>query len=266
MSATLTQCGARPLAALLLASAALGCSGQIGMTSGEGPSGGDAGDLPGTTGPDGIPEWGCTEPAVGPAPLRRLSHRDYVNTLEDLFGAVAVCSTSPDFGPDERPPPATTCVPGGCELPEDHRQAEDVAAVAVLPSELLGRHVGELALEHAGPRPVLLGDAPGDTEVDELHAAVPLDENVLGGDVAMDDLQVAPLLVGGLVRVLERVRDRDDDGDRFRRTHLAEAGHELGERGPVDELDGHVGRALDLAGIDHPRDGGWSRRAPRRAS
>jgi hypothetical protein len=88
MSATLAERdGARLGAVLLVAGLALGCSGQIGMPTGSGP-GEDAGERPGTPGPDGIPEWGCTEPAVGPAPLRRLSHRGYVNTLADLFGAV----------------------------------------------------------------------------------------------------------------------------------------------------------------------------------
>lgn len=31
-------------------------------------------------------EWECTEPLPGPSPLRRLSHREYRNTVRDLFG------------------------------------------------------------------------------------------------------------------------------------------------------------------------------------
>ena len=58
---------------------------------------------------------------------------------------------------------------------------EDVgAAVEGQAADLLGRHVGELALERAGAGLARLLGRLGDAEVDDLDVALPRDEDILG--------------------------------------------------------------------------------------
>ncbi len=89
--------------------------------------------------------------------------------------------------------------PTGEDLPEDDAQGVDVApAVHLLAARLLGRHVAELALDDA--RLVVEELGGRDAEVGDLHRAFVGEQDVLRGDVAVDDLQrragVVLLLVG----------------------------------------------------------------------
>jgi hypothetical protein len=67
-----------------------GCTGTIEPLP-QRPSGSD-----GSHPPRG--SWQCTEPRPGPSPLRRLSHREYRNTIRDLLGPGEVDAM--DFAPD----------------------------------------------------------------------------------------------------------------------------------------------------------------------
>jgi len=65
-----------------------GAPGTPGATAGTGAPGGAAGsDAPGT--PGAIPEARCVTPAVGPTQLRRMTHREYDNSVRDLLGTTA---------------------------------------------------------------------------------------------------------------------------------------------------------------------------------
>ena len=99
--------------------------------------------------------------------------------------------------------PALECPPARQHLVEDASEREDVRPrVGRLPSHLLGRHVTDGPEESPGVRGlrerrrlrvVALRDQPllGEPEVEDLHAPVRRDEEVLGLEVPVDD----PLLV-----------------------------------------------------------------------
>ena len=59
-------------------------------------------------------------------------------------------------------------------------------------ARLLGRHVRDLALEHAGARLERRVHRLRDAEVDDLHLAVVGDEDVVRGHVAVDDAERRP--------------------------------------------------------------------------
>jgi hypothetical protein len=91
-------------------------------------------------------------------------------------------------------------------------EREDVRArVDRTPPDLLGRRVGQLSADRPGARPDAERGAPGDAEVDELHAAVVCEQDVLRADVAVDDPERRAALVGRPVRVVERRRDLGAD-------------------------------------------------------
>ncbi|MCA9601847.1 MAG: DUF1592 domain-containing protein [Myxococcales bacterium] len=85
-----------PLVALLAGAhivTALGCTGSIGGTTGDGAPGGANGDGPGANaivpGPDGEPlRLACdgTAPSVGETRIHRLTERQYENTVRELIG------------------------------------------------------------------------------------------------------------------------------------------------------------------------------------
>ena len=80
------------------------------------------------------------------------------------------------------------------QLVEHHRRGEQVGAVVHGKARsLLRGHVAELALDH--PRLGLHRPSAclGDAEVDDLDLAFVADQDVLGADIPMDDLQVVPL-------------------------------------------------------------------------
>ena len=69
--------------------------------------------------------------------------------------------------------------------------------------ELLGRHVADLPLEHAGFRVGEVQGGLGDPEVEELHLSLVGQEEVVGRDVAVDDVKRRGVVVGELVGVVQ---------------------------------------------------------------
>ena len=75
----------------------------------------------------------------------------------------------------------------------------------------------------------------GEAEVEDLHRAVGMDEDVLGLEVAVDD---AARVRGG-----EAARDLRRPGERPAAGHRA-AGEQVGERLPFEQLGDEVGRRV----------------------
>ena len=98
----------------------------------------------------------------------------------------------------------------GQELPEHDPGRVDVdAAIERLPARLLGRQIGELAVDDPGRGPLHLEDRHRQPEVGQLHLAGVREQHVGRRDVAVDQLEV---FEG--VRVDERPGDLLDDVDR----------------------------------------------------
>ncbi|MFT3766140.1 MAG: hypothetical protein QM820_11595 [Minicystis sp.] len=135
------------------------------------------------------------------------------------------------------------------ELPERRAQREqlvehdaervDVApAIDLLPPRLLGRHVPDLALEHAGL--VAEEAGAGDAEVGDLHHALVRHEDVLRRDVAVHDGERHAPLVAPLVGVVQPLRglghDERGHGRRDARALLPGRGDHPAEIEPLDVL------------------------------
>ncbi len=132
-------------------------------------------------------------------------------------------------------------------LVEHDAQRVDVRlAVDVVPERLLGRHVVG-GPEHA---PVggqaLLVERAGDPEVGDLGRALAVDQDVLGLDVAVDDV--------ARVGAAERAGDLDRVRERLVHRQPAHAADALLERLALDVLEDDVGPALVLPGVDHADD------------
>ncbi len=109
---------------------------------------------------------------------------------------------------------ATEHAPSRDELVEHDAEREEVAApVERLAARLLGRHVRVLAAQDrrvfASAQAALVGAR--DAEVGELHVALVAEEDVLGRDVAMDDLHRAAVVAPAAMRVIERLGGLSDD-------------------------------------------------------
>ena len=91
-------------------------------------------------------------------------------------------------------------------------EGEDVAAV-IDPGapNLLGAHVGVLALENASTCLRELRARFGDAEVDDLHAARKADEDVLRADIAVHDVERLAADIAGAVGVIKAERGLHDD-------------------------------------------------------
>ena len=91
-------------------------------------------------------------------------------------------------------------------LPEHDRRGVDVGRSRhVAAVQLLGRHVGDLALDLPLAGRLQPTGGLGDAEVEHARGAVGADEDVLRAHVAVDDRQRMPLLVPGLVRGVQPV-------------------------------------------------------------
>ncbi len=139
----------------------------------------------------------------------------------------------------------------GEHLVEDHAQGIDVGTVVDLQwvLDLLGGHVLRRAhdLSRAGERQVVrfLAHQLGDAEVGDLHLAAPVEQDVLGLDVSMDDAHV--------VGILQGVADLRDDGQRLRGRQLAVV-QQTAEVYPVDELHEEVVEPVGLAEVVYRHD------------
>src|SRR4051794_36028816 len=77
------------------------CTGEIGASS-YGPPGSTSSRVPGgsTSGtPGATTQVSCTSPSPGPSPLRRLTHREYDNTIRQLLGDTS--DPAKAFAPEE---------------------------------------------------------------------------------------------------------------------------------------------------------------------
>ena len=94
----------------------------------------------------------------------------------------------------------------------DARRKHIGAAVDRLATRLLGRHVRELALDDA----LFLVDVTGarDPEVDDLHAAVKRQQDILRRDISMHDAKRLTELVGLAMRVVEALGELLNDVSR----------------------------------------------------
>ncbi|MCB9763060.1 MAG: hypothetical protein H6739_24885 [Alphaproteobacteria bacterium] len=158
------------------------------------------------------------------------------------------------------------------QLVEHDPAGEDVAApIDGLALGLLRAHVGELAAAGAVVVVVVIADQAGDAEVHELHLALEGQDHVVGGHVAVDDVEGLAPRAGAGVRIGQAPGDAGGDVDRhLRRQALApraQAAHGAGEIPPVDVLHRDVvvvplapeGEDLDHVGVgQHRRDLGLS--------
>src|SRR5688572_30435049 len=109
----------------------------------------------------------------------------------------------------------------GQTLVEHRADREDVAApIERQAAHLLGRHVAELALEHAGHRARVARRRLRDAEVDDLDLALVRDEHVLRRAVAVHDLERTPERIALAVRVVETLEHLGDAEARHRDRHL----------------------------------------------
>ncbi len=141
------------------------------------------------------------------------------------------------------------------QLVEHDADREDVAApIDRQAAHLLGRHVAELPLEDAGLRLRRLARRLGDAEVDQLALALVPDQHVLGRDVAVDEVQLAPLGVALVVRVVQPLADLHDDvaghRDRQRLRLVAHAIEDRAQVAPVHVLERDEEAFVDLTEVE----------------
>ena len=118
--------------------------------------------------------------------------------------------------------------------------------VDMLSQRLLGRHVVGGAEHPAVGGQALLVERAGDPEIRHLGRALLVDQDVLGLDVAVDDV--------ASVRGAERAGDLDRIGHRLGHRQPSLAADPILERLALHVLEHDVGPALVLAGIDHAHD------------
>ena len=100
----------------------------------------------------------------------------------------------------------------GDGLPQHHAGREHVGpGIDLLAAGLLGRHVGDLALQDADAGVLRRVRRLGDPEVEQLHMPTERHEHVLRADVAVHDVQCCPVEVGEPVGVIEPGQHLRDD-------------------------------------------------------
>ncbi len=125
------------------------------------------------------------------------------------------------------------------DLAGEHLEQHDAQRVEVglagdlVAERLLGGDVVGRAQHAAVGRQALLVERAGDAEVRHLRAALRVDQDVLGLDVAVDDV--------ALMRDAERARDLDRVGDRLGDGEAAHAADAVLQRLALDVLEDDVG-------------------------
>ena len=102
----------------------------------------------------------------------------------------------------------------GDEFVKDDTKAEDIrSAVDLIAKDLFGRHIGNFAFERTflGLFEAVRGF--GDAEVKDLEVAVERDDEILGGDIAVDDAKRLTEVIGFFVGVVQAFARLDDDLD-----------------------------------------------------
>lgn len=100
----------------------------------------------------------------------------------------------------------------GEHLVEQDASAEDIgASVDGFAHDLLGGHVAELSFEDAGFGVAAFGGGFGDPKVDDLHLAFVGEDDILGGDIAVNDIEIALGEIFASVGVVESFADFGDD-------------------------------------------------------
>ena len=112
--------------------------------------------------------------------------------------------------------------PPGERLKKANAQREDVQAMVGLTRRaLLGRHVGELTLDHSGLSFVRAVVRFGNPEVEELHRAGISDHHIVRRHVAVNDIERFTMLVVRDVCVVKRPRHVDADADCDGQSHTS---------------------------------------------
>ena len=142
----------------------------------------------------------------------------------------------------------------GEEFEEDDAGREEVGAeVDLLSCDLLGAHVAHLPLVGSALGEVALEARLGDAEVGDLHEALVGEEDVGGGDVAMDDGERLTDGAGGVVGKVEAAEDLngdvDGDGDRDAELGAGAGCEEVEEVFAGDILHGDEVLPLDLSEV-----------------
>ena len=141
-------------------------------------------------------------------------------------------------------------------LPEHHAERPEVRArVDGERPNLLRGHVRDLALDLAGAGETDVRGALGDAEIEELHAAVAGDENIVRGDVAMDEPQRAPIARPSPMRVSQTPRGAREDGHAHGGAEALPTRHALLEQpqevGALQALHHDDREPLVLADLEH---------------
>ena len=143
----------------------------------------------------------------------------------------------------------------GDHLVQADSHGEDVgAAVQGQAPHLLGRHIAELALEDASLGLGRLAHRLGDAEVHQLHLSLERDEDVLGADVAVDQVHLPAGVVPLVMGVVQPLADLHDDEGGLGDGHDLAHGSTAVEDGPqvlaVDVFQGDEVGAVHFAQVE----------------
>ena len=147
----------------------------------------------------------------------------------------------------------------GEQLEQHQRERVEIAARVDAPLvRLLRRHVLRLPLHHPDLRLGRPAHRLGDPEVEDLHVALVGQQDVVGREIAMHELQRPPRFVLGAVRVLEPEQHVDRDVHRERRRELLSRHQHGAEHGAqvlaVHVFEDDVGDRADRADFVHADD------------
>lgn len=100
----------------------------------------------------------------------------------------------------------------GDHLPKEHTEGPDVSLVVpIFPEEVLGCHVCKLALDYTLPRFQVTVRGEHHAEIDEFHAPIRGQYDILWRDVAVDRLQGSAAWILGLMDCLQSRSNAEPD-------------------------------------------------------